>query len=121
VLSLISEVFGAELVATFDAYDRWLDLDPERLPGSLVSISSQRAVRQSLGEITYQNQDVAIRRAAWPDSVMGHGRVLAIVEAMTDDERKRHTDLLTDAGGRALAGITMRRSLARSNYQIVLS
>jgi glutathione S-transferase len=121
VLSLISEVFGAELVATFDAYDRWLDLDPERPPGSLVSINSERAVRQSLGEITYQNQGVTIRRAAWPDSVMGHGRVLDIVEAMTDEERKRYTELLADAGGQALAAITMRRSLIRSSYQIVLS
>ena len=103
VLSLISEVFGAELVATFDAYDRWLDLDPERPPGSLVSINSERAVRQSLGEITYQNQGVTIKRAAWPDSVMGHGRVLDIVEAMTDEERKRYTELLADAGGQALA------------------
>jgi hypothetical protein len=65
-------------------------------------------------------QRVTIRRAAWPDSVMGHGRVLDIVEAMTDEERKRYTELVADAGGQALAAITMRRSLIRSSYQIVL-
>jgi hypothetical protein len=121
LLTLITEVYGAELVATFDAYHSWLELDPQRPAGSLVSLGSERAVRQSLGGITYQIQGISVQRTAWPDGILGHGRVLNVIDAMTDKERLSYTGLLHSAGGEAMAKITGGRALVRSNFQIVLS
>ena len=121
VLALIFEDYGPELVATCNAYDSWLDLDPDRPAGSLVSVNNDTLIRQSLGEITYKRQGATFARAAWPDGVLGHGRVLDIVDTMAADEKNRYTNLLNDAGGEAVTSISRGRSLKRSNYQIVLN
>jgi glutathione S-transferase len=121
VLELICADYGAELVATFTTYDCWLDAGPTRPAGSLVSTNSDRSIRQALGEMSYINQGVTFTRAAWPDGIMGHGRVLGVVEEMSMEERENYKALLSRVGGGSMASLTLQRPLTRSDCQLVLT
>ncbi len=119
-LELVCADFGPELTSTAAAYHRWLDADPARPVGSLVSIDCENKLRQNLGMIDHVQQETVISREAWPDILMMHQSMTEIVDAMSPQDFERFTRVLSGAGGAAIASLRLSTPLRRDGAAIVI-
>lgn len=119
-LKLLCADFGPELVATAQAFDDWLNAEPSRPPGSLVSVNSQPTLRQSLGTIDHVQQGIKIEREAWPDILLMHQDIVGIVDGMPGPERHNYEELMNMIGGEDFLTVQLQRSLVRAAFSTVL-
>jgi hypothetical protein len=98
-LRLVCTDFGAQFKATARAYEDWLALDPIRPEGTVITLDDASSNRQAMGKIEYELQGVTVRRDAWPDVINMHQYVLEVVDAMTESELARWTEIMKMVGG----------------------
>ena len=119
-LKLLCADFAPELVATAQAFSDWLDANPDLPAGSLVSLSNEKTLRQSLGTIQHFQQGIIITRDAWPDILLMHQDITEIVDSMDDSDRQTYEKLMKAVGGNDFLSVCLPRQLVRESFSTIL-
>jgi glutathione S-transferase len=123
-LKLMCEDFGPHYKANSLAYENWLDDNPNRPEGEIISNDKVRKNRQAIGRMEYLKQGVTVKRDAWPDVINMHQYVLEVVDAMTPAEKGQWADLMKTIGGEVFLNTPVPRPVViqkgKQPYQFVL-
>jgi len=118
-LRLIAEDYVPEISATVDLYHQWLGAD-ERAAGTICDVEGTKRNHQVLGEIEHVQRGVTIKRIALLDSVNHHMRLQAVMDRMSDGEKKTLNGILQNVGAQDLGKLHLRRDMKRHDYAHVL-
>lgn len=121
VLKLLCADFGPELIATAQAYETWFEGQPNRPAGAIVGLDEERTIRQSLGQIEHVQQGVNVERMAWPDTLLLHQEVTAIVDVMNSEDRNEFETFMRGIGGGDVLSIRLSRPIKRDDFSTVLA
>jgi glutathione S-transferase len=123
-LRLVCKEFGAQVAATAKAYEDWLDMEPGRPEGAIITNDPGSLNRQAMGKMEYMLEGVRVRRDAWPDVINMHQYVLEVVDAMDDAQKARWTEIMKMVGGEVFLDYRPSRPVVikkdQEPYQFVL-
>jgi hypothetical protein len=116
-LKLVSDDFGPQLEASVKAYEDWLATDPERPEGAIITVDGAAMNRQKMGEMTYGQQGITIKRDAWPDVPNMHQYVLEVVDMMDAKEKSNWSALMQSVGGEIFVTTRLSRPINIHKHQ----
>ena len=120
VLALIFRDWAPELTAATAHYNAWVAANPEHSVGQLVSVSGERAVHPSLGDISYQLRDVTVTRTCAPQTLWHFHRAATAARSLEGEALQRWQALLARTGGEALMRLELSRPMQRADNVLVL-
>ncbi|MBK6350243.1 MAG: glutathione S-transferase family protein [Steroidobacteraceae bacterium] len=121
VLRLVFQDWGAQLLADASMYETWLESDPTRPAGTMVSASGERKIHTTLGPLQYQWRDCVMQRASSPHGLWHFDKAAVLARALTGDAKTRFDALVRRAGGEQVMSIPLSRPMRRENYVLVLA
>jgi len=121
LLAHIFQDWGAELLAAAAHFNSWVVDNPELPSGYIASLSQDRKVHPSLGEITYQLRGCTIKRTCAPQTLWHFDKAAAYARALNGEARTQFDALVRRTGGEQVMAITLARPLKRENYVVVLA
>lgn len=119
-LKLVAEDYVPEIRATIDCYNQWVGESGARPAGTIIDVEGKKRCHQVLGEIEHVQQGVRIKRIGLVDIVELHTRFQAVVEQMSDKEKKTLNGILQRVGAGGFAGLRLKRNMKREDYAWVL-
>ena len=120
LLRHIFEDWGPELSAYADHYNGWLRANPGLPTGHLVSVSQERRVHPSLGEVTYELRGRTIRRQCAPQALLHFERAALLGRGLAGETGKQWNALLAATGGEDVMSIQLQRHMQRRRNVLTL-
>jgi len=123
LLPLLRHIFadwGPELSAYADHYNGWLRANPGLPTGHLVSVSQERRVHPSLGEVTYELRGRTIRRQCAPQALLHFERAASLGRGLVGETGKQWQALLAATGGEVVMSIQLQRQVQRRRNVLTL-
>jgi len=123
LLPLLQHIFadwGPELVAYANHYNEWLKANPALPVGHLASLSGDRRVHPSLGEVSYPLRGTIIRRQCAAQALWHFEKAAALARGLTGETNHRFQELVRWTGGKQVMAISLARPLERRHNLLVL-
>lgn len=121
LLAHIFQDWGAELLASAAYFRRWVAENPGLPSGHIASLTQDRQVHPSLGEISYPLRGCIIKRTCAPQTLWHLDKAAAYARALSDGARAQFDALVRHTGGERVMAITLERRLRREKDVLVLA
>lgn len=121
VLRLAFQDWGAQLLADAAIYNAWIESNPSRAAGTMVSVTGERKVHPSLGSIEYQWRGCMMRRSSSPHGLWHFDKAAAHARTLSGDAQQRFAALMARTGGHPVMAIQLARPMARRDYVLVVA
>ena len=115
LLELITSIYGPELLATAGAFHEWLNTEPDRPSGSIVSLTGEKTNHPPLGEIEYDQWGKPFKRIALIDPLIRHQDLEDKIAEMSDSELATYKDIMRKVGGQAMLDLKLEREIVRDD------
>jgi glutathione S-transferase len=115
LLELITSIYGPELLATAGAYHEWLNAEPGRPSGSLVSLDGEKTNHPVLGEVEFDQWGKPFKRIALIDPLIRHQDLERKIAEMSDSELATYKDIMQQVGGQAMLDLKLEREIVRDD------
>jgi glutathione S-transferase len=123
LLPLLQHIFadwGPELIAYASRYNEWVKSNPSLPAAHLASLSGDRRVHPSLGEVSYRLRGTTIRRQCAAQALWHFEKAAALARGFTGNTRRRFEEMLRQTGGEDVMGLSLARPLRREDNLLVV-
>jgi len=121
VLTLMFQDWGPQLRADAAHYNAWVEADPSRAAGTLVSASGERMIHPTLGFVDFDWRGCPIHRASAPHGLWHFDKAAAHARGLSGEARRRFESLVKRTGGDSVMDIRLARPMKREDYVLVLA
>ncbi|MEM7468103.1 MAG: glutathione S-transferase family protein [Pseudomonadota bacterium] len=111
---------GPELRATIAAYNHWLDLEPNRPAGAIISRNGKKLVHQVLNEVTESSSGDLTGGIVFLDPLALHLRLIDLEKSMSATQMNAYKTLLRSLGAGDFIEVKLKRKMRRKDYAYVL-
>ncbi|MEM7542809.1 MAG: glutathione S-transferase family protein [Pseudomonadota bacterium] len=109
-----------ELRATIAAYNHWLDVDPPRSAGAIISRNDRKLVHQALDEVAQSPPGGLTGGHVFLDPVILQLRLIALEASMNAEQLESHKNILHAVGADDFFCVRLRRNMRRVDYAYVV-
>lgn len=121
VLKRIFADWTPGLIAEAVCFNAWVQGEPAKPAGHLVSADGSRKVHPTLGGIAYPWRGVMMQRWSAPHVLWLFSRAAEAARGLEGDARDRFAALLARTGGTEAMQIRLARPMKRNDYALVLA
>ncbi len=116
LLELINAIYAPEVIATAEAYHRWLNQEPNRPAGTIVSIIGKKANHQPIGEIEFDQLGKPYKRMGLLDPLVRHQDMAEKIAEMNEAELSTYQEIMGRVGGLEMLHLKLERALVRAEF-----
>jgi hypothetical protein len=120
---LLQHIFadwGPELHAYANRYNDWVAANPKLPAGHPASLTGDRRVHPSLGEVSYQLRGMTIQRQGAAQALWHFEKAASVARGFTGETRRRFDELLRQTGGEHVMALSLARPIERRDNVLVL-